>query len=91
MKIAKVLGFEFQFKENAWIVCDRAIQLHGGMGYMTECGLEKVMRDLRIFRIFEGANDVLRLFVALTGLQVIFFVFYIICQLCSQIKFHLNL
>ncbi|CAG9533914.1 unnamed protein product [Cercopithifilaria johnstoni] len=55
--------------ENAWVVCDRAIQLHGGMGYMKECGLERVMRDLRIFRIFEGANDVLRLFVALTGLQ----------------------
>uniref|UniRef100_A0A0R3RSD1 Very long-chain specific acyl-CoA dehydrogenase, mitochondrial n=1 Tax=Elaeophora elaphi TaxID=1147741 RepID=A0A0R3RSD1_9BILA len=55
--------------ENAWIVCDRAIQLHGGMGYMKECGLERVMRDLRIFRIFEGANDVLRLFIALTGLQ----------------------
>ncbi|OZC11910.1 hypothetical protein X798_01091, partial [Onchocerca flexuosa] len=55
--------------ENAWIVCDRAIQLHGGMGYMKECGLERMMRDLRIFRIFEGANDVLRLFIALTGLK----------------------
>uniref|UniRef100_A0A0M3IL14 Very long-chain specific acyl-CoA dehydrogenase, mitochondrial n=1 Tax=Ascaris lumbricoides TaxID=6252 RepID=A0A0M3IL14_ASCLU len=56
--------------ENAWRVCDAAIQLHGGMGYMKECGLERVLRDLRIFRIFEGANDVLRLFIALTGLQV---------------------
>uniref|UniRef100_F1L0V7 Very long-chain specific acyl-CoA dehydrogenase, mitochondrial n=1 Tax=Ascaris suum TaxID=6253 RepID=F1L0V7_ASCSU len=55
--------------ENAWRVCDAAIQLHGGMGYMKECGLERVLRDLRIFRIFEGANDVLRLFIALTGLQ----------------------
>ncbi|VDN04613.1 unnamed protein product [Thelazia callipaeda] len=55
--------------ENAWVVCDRAIQLHGGMGYMKECGLERIMRDLRIFRIFEGANDVLRIFIALTGLQ----------------------
>ncbi|KHN86962.1 Very long-chain specific acyl-CoA dehydrogenase, mitochondrial [Toxocara canis] len=55
--------------ENAWHVCDAAIQLHGGMGYMKECGLERVLRDLRIFRIFEGANDVLRLFIALTGMQ----------------------
>lgn len=53
------------------MVCDTAIQLHGGMGYMKECGLERVMRDLRIFRLFEGANDVLRLFISLTGMQVI--------------------
>ncbi|KAJ1349803.1 hypothetical protein KIN20_005457 [Parelaphostrongylus tenuis] len=55
--------------ENAWWVCDEAIQLHGGMGFMAETGLERVLRDLRIFRIFEGANDVMRLFVALTGSQ----------------------
>lgn len=36
---------------------------------MRDCGLERVMRDLRIFRIFEGTNDILRLFVALTGIQ----------------------
>ena len=34
------------------------------------------MRDLRIFRIFEGTNDILRLFVSLTGLQVITQLFY---------------
>merc|ERR1712088_1080349 len=55
--------------EAAWFVTDEAIQILGGMGYMRDCGLEKVMRDLRIFRIFEGTNDILRLFVALTGIQ----------------------
>ena len=47
---------------------DEAIQVLGGLGYMKDYGLEKVMRDLRIFRIFEGTNDILRLFVALTGI-----------------------
>jgi len=55
--------------EAAWFACDEAIQICGGMGYMRDTGLEKVMRDLRIFRIFEGTNDILRLFVALSGIQ----------------------
>ncbi|XP_050519193.1 very long-chain specific acyl-CoA dehydrogenase, mitochondrial [Diabrotica virgifera virgifera] len=55
--------------EAAWYVCDEAIQILGGMGFMKETGLERILRDLRIFRIFEGTNDILRLFVALTGIQ----------------------
>eukprot|EP00092_Neocalanus_flemingeri_P031376 GFUD01034079.1.p1 GENE.GFUD01034079.1~~GFUD01034079.1.p1 ORF type:complete len:647 (-),score=148.34 GFUD01034079.1:125-2065(-) len=55
--------------EAAWFVTDEAIQILGGMGYMRSMGLEKVMRDIRIFRIFEGTNDILRLFVALVGIQ----------------------
>lgn len=55
--------------EAAWYVCDEAIQILGGNGFMKGSGLEKVLRDLRIYRIFEGANDILRLFVALTGIQ----------------------
>merc|ERR1740128_634042 len=62
--IAKVFA-----SEAAWTVTDEAIQVLGGMGYMKDSGLERVLRDLRIFRIFEGTNDILRLFVALTGLQ----------------------
>lgn len=55
--------------EAAWTVTDEAIQVMGGMGFMKDSGLERVIRDIRIFRIFEGTNDILRLFVALTGLQ----------------------
>lgn len=53
--------------ESAWFVSDELIQILGGMGYMRSAGAEKVMRDIRIFRIFEGTNEILRLFVALTG------------------------
>ncbi|KAF6035974.1 ACADVL [Bugula neritina] len=62
--ISKVYG-----SEAAWFCCDTAMQILGGMSYMKDTGLERVMRDLRIFRIFEGTNDILRLFVALTGIQ----------------------
>ncbi|XP_030043221.1 very long-chain acyl-CoA dehydrogenase, mitochondrial isoform X4 [Microcaecilia unicolor] len=62
--ISKIFG-----SEAAWSVTDECIQVLGGMGYMKEVGLERVMRDLRVFRIFEGTNDILRLFVALNGFQ----------------------
>merc|ERR1719187_1311764 len=55
--------------EAVWYVCDESIQILGGMGFMKSAGLERVLRDARIFRIFEGTNDILRLFVALTGIQ----------------------
>ena len=38
---------------------DTALQLHGAMGYLEDTGLARQLRDLRVNRIFEGANDVL--------------------------------
>jgi alkylation response protein AidB-like acyl-CoA dehydrogenase len=41
-------------------VADRALQLHGGYGYLHEYGLEKIVRDLRVHRILEGTNEIMR-------------------------------
>ena len=45
-------------------IADRALQLHGGYGYLSEYGVEKIVRDLRVHRILEGTNEIMRLIVA---------------------------
>lgn len=45
--------------ETDWSLCDRTVQLLGGSGYIEESGAPLLLRDARITRIFEGANDVL--------------------------------
>ncbi len=41
-------------------VADSALQLHGGYGYLREYGIEKIVRDLRVHRILEGTNEIMR-------------------------------
>ena len=44
-------------------VADQALQLHGGYGYLREYGIEKIVRDLRVHRILEGTNEIMRVVV----------------------------
>ena len=45
-------------------VADAAVQIHGGMGYMREVGIETVYRDARITRIYEGTSEIQRNIIA---------------------------
>ena len=44
-------------------VANRALQLHGGYGYLHEYGIEKVVRDLRVHEILEGTNEIMRVII----------------------------
>ena len=41
-----------------WRVADRMLQLHGGMGYTREVPIERVLREVRVYRIFEGTDEI---------------------------------
>ena len=57
--MAKRFGTDIGFT-----VANEALQLHGGYGYLTEYGIEKIVRDLRVHQILEGTNEVMRMIVA---------------------------
>jgi acyl-CoA dehydrogenase family protein 9 len=64
--ITKVAGSEFY-----WYAVNRVFQLFGGQAYMDGSPVARALRDARVFPIFEGANDVLRAFIALSGLKTL--------------------
>jgi alkylation response protein AidB-like acyl-CoA dehydrogenase len=50
-------------------ICDEALQLHGGYGYIKEYPLERYVRDTRVHRILEGTNEIMRLIISRKILQ----------------------
>jgi acyl-CoA dehydrogenase family protein 9 len=62
--ICKVAG-----SETLWRVVNETLQIAAGIGYMQEYPYERMLRDARINLIFEGTNEILRAFIALSGMQ----------------------
>jgi alkylation response protein AidB-like acyl-CoA dehydrogenase len=54
-RLATDLGFE---------ICNQALQIHGGYGYLKDYGLEKLVRDLRVHQILEGTNEIMRVVIS---------------------------
>jgi acyl-CoA dehydrogenase family protein 9 len=59
----KIMG-----SETLWFVVNETLQIAAGIGYMQEYPYERMLRDARINMIFEGTNEILRCFVALSGM-----------------------
>jgi len=53
--VSKVLA-----SEAAWEIVDRSLQMHGGAGFIEDTGIGRMLRDVRVGRIFEGSNELLR-------------------------------
>ena len=62
--VAKVFSTEALFE-----ICNEALQIHGGMGYIRELPIERFMRDARLGLIIEGTSEILRAMIALEGLK----------------------
>jgi len=62
--ICKIMG-----SETLWYVVNETLQIAAGIGYMQDYPYERMLRDARINLIFEGTNEILRCFVALSGMQ----------------------
>lgn len=45
-------------------ICNEALQLHGGYGYLTDYQIERYVRDLRVHQILEGTNEIMRLIIS---------------------------
>ena len=58
----------------AFQISDKAMQIHGGYGYLKDYGIERVFRDLRVHQILEGTNEIMREIVAKASLDDEYFI-----------------
>ena len=45
-------------------VADKAVQIHGGAGYISEYAVERLYRDVRLFRLYEGTTQIQQMIIA---------------------------
>ncbi len=45
-------------------ICNEALQIHGGYGYLADFGIEKMVRDCRVHQILEGTNEIMRVIIS---------------------------
>ena len=57
--IAKLFGSEMAYQ-----ACDKAVQIHGGYGYIDEFPVERYLRDARVQTLYEGTSEIQRLVIA---------------------------
>src|SRR5258708_40156693 len=50
-------------------VANQALQLHGGYGYLSDYGIEKIVRDLRVHQLLEGTNEIIQPIISRKRLQ----------------------
>ena len=50
--------------DSCFAVANEALQIHGGYGYLTDYGVEKIVRDLRVHQILEGTNEIMRVIIS---------------------------
>ena len=50
-------------------ICNEALQIHGGDGYLSEYRIEKMVRDCRVHQILEGTNDIMKLIISRGSLK----------------------
>uniref|UniRef100_H2ZYE8 Acyl-CoA dehydrogenase/oxidase C-terminal domain-containing protein n=2 Tax=Latimeria chalumnae TaxID=7897 RepID=H2ZYE8_LATCH len=55
--------------DECFAICNQALQMHGGYGYLKDYAVQQFVRDIRVHQILEGTNEVMRVIISRTLLQ----------------------